>query len=144
MFRPGVFLSLCLVVGGCATAPVSPEAMEQREQADLVVGFQSWNSIWLIKPDVTGIPGTLPEHTKTFTSAGFVKLLRNLRTPGELVVVALDRTFSPDPMTASGGLDAIQGFFEELGFRRVIIQDGAALRSGGGRAILRDTSISGP
>src|SRR3974377_938077 len=140
MFRWGVFLSLVLVGGGCATAPVSPEAMEQQQQADLVVGFQSWNSVWLIKPDVTGITGALPEHTKTFTSAGFEKLLRNLRTPRGFVVVVLDRTYSPDPMTAAGGMDAVQGFFEELGFRRVVLQDGEALRSGSGRVVLRDSS----
>jgi len=140
MFRWGVLLSLWLVAGGCATAPVSPEAMEQQEQADLVVGFQSWNSVWFIKPDVTGIAGALPEHIKTFTSAGFEKLLRNLRTPRGLVVVVLDRTYSPDPMTAAGGMDAIQGFFKELGFRRVVLQDGEALRGGGGRVVLVDTS----
>jgi hypothetical protein len=139
MFRWGVLLSLWLVAGGCATAPVSPEAMEQQAQADLVVGFQSWNSVWFIKPDVTGIAGALPEHTKTFTSAGFEKLLRNLRMPRGCVVVVLDRTYSPDPMTAAGGMDAIQGFFRELGFRRVVLQDGEALRGGSGRVILRDS-----
>ena len=142
MFRIGALVVLCFGVAGCATAPVSPEAQKQQEQADLVVGFQSWNSLWLIKPDVTGIPGALPEHTKTFTSAGFEKLLRNLKTPRGLVVVVLDRTYSPAPVSGKGGMDAIQGFFEELGFRRIVLQDGAALRSGG-RVILRDTSISG-
>ena len=141
MFRLGVLLSVLLAVAGCATGPVSPEAMELQAQADLVVGFQSWNSVWLIKPDITGTAGALPEHTKTFTSAGFVKLLRNLRTPRGLVVVVLDRTYSPDPVTAKGGMDAIQGFFEELGFRRVMLQDGEALRRGSGRVVLRDTSV---
>ena len=142
MFRSGVFLSVFLAVAGCATAPVSPEAMELQAQADLVVGFQSWNSLWLVKPDITGIAGALPEHTKTFTSSGFEKLLRNLKTPRGLVVVVLDRAYSPDPVSGKGGMDAIEGFFEELGFRRIVLQDGAALRSGG-RVILRDTSISG-
>jgi len=84
--------------------------------------------------------GALPEHTKTFTSAGFVKLLRNLKTPRNFVVVVLDRTYSPDPVNVKGGMEAIQEFFEELGFRRVVLQDGAALRSGSGRVVLRDTS----
>ena len=141
MFRVGLLIVVCISLAGCATAPVSPEAMEQQAQADLVVGFQSWNSVWLIKPDVTGIAGALPEHTKTFTSAGLEKLLRNLRTPRGFVVVVLDRTFSPDPMTAAGGMDAIQGFFEELGFRRVVLQDGEALRRGSGRVVLKDTSV---
>jgi hypothetical protein len=118
--------------------------MEQQAPADLVVGFQSWNSVWLIKPDVTGIVGALPAHTKTFTSAGFEKLLRNLKTPRGLVVVVLDRTYSPDPVTAKGGMDAIQSFFEELGFRRIVIQDGEALRAGSGRVVLRDTNTKGP
>jgi hypothetical protein len=115
-------------------------ALEQQQQADLVVGFQSWNSVWLIKPDVAGMAGALPEHTRTFTSAGFEKVLRNLDTPRGFVVVVLDRTYSPDPATAKGGLNAIQAFFEELGFRRVVLQDGAALRSGSGPAVLRDSS----
>jgi hypothetical protein len=129
-----------MVFAGCATAPVSPEALEQQAQADLVVGFQSWNSVWLIKPDVSGMAGAMAVRTKTFTSAGFEKLLRNLKTPRDFVVVVLDRRYSPDPMTANGGIDAVQKFFEELGFRRVVLQDGAALNGGGGRVILRDSS----
>src|SRR4051794_11607056 len=104
MYRVGILLVVWLGLAGCATAPVSPVALEQQEQADLVVGFQSWNSLWLIKPDVTGIAGALPEHTKTFTSAGFVKLLRNLRTPRGFVVVVLDRAYNPDPASAKGGV----------------------------------------
>ena len=142
MFRLSVWLVaiVAVVVAGCASAPVSPVAMEQQEQADLVVGFQSWNSLWLIKPDITGMAGALPEHTKTFTSAGFVKLLRNLQTPRGLVVVVLDRTYSPDPVTAKGGMDNIERFFKELGFDRVVLQDGNALRSGSERVVLRDSS----
>jgi len=140
MFRPSVLLVLCLGVAGCASAPVSPIVAEQQAKADLVVGFQSWNSIWFIKPDITSIAGALPEHTKTFTSAAVVKLLRNLATPRGFVVVVLDRTYTPDPMVADGGMDAVQKFFEELRFQRIVFQDGAALSGAGGRAILRDTS----
>jgi len=140
MFRVSVLLAFYISLAGCATAPVPAVALEQQAQADLVVGFQSWNSVWLIKPDVTGIAGALPEHIKTFTSAGFVKLLRNLRTPRGFVVVVLDRRYSPDPVSAKGGMDAIQGFFEELGFRRIVLQDGAVLSGGSGRVVLRDTA----
>jgi hypothetical protein len=135
---------LCIVLAGCAMAPVSPEAEEQQQQADLVVAFQSWNSLWLLKPDIAGIAGALPEHTKTFTSAGFEKLLRNLKTPRDLVVVVLDRAYSPDPVSVKGGMDAIQAFFQELGFRRVVLQDEDALRRGKGRIVLRDTSTKRP
>jgi hypothetical protein len=140
VFRVSVLIVLCISLAGCATAPVSPEAFEQQAQADLVVGFQSWNSVWFIKPDITSLAGALPERTKTFTSSAVVKLLRNIRTPRDFVVVVLDRRYSPDPASAKGGMDAIQGFFEELGFRRVVLQDGAALSGGGGRVVLRDTS----
>ena len=139
MFRISVLIVLCISLAGCATTPVPAVALEQQQQADLVVGFQSWNSVWLMKPDITGMAGAMPGRTKTLTSAGFVKLLRNLKTPRELAVVVLDRTYSPDPVSAKGGMDAIQGFFEELGFRRVVLQDGAALGGGGGRAVLRDS-----
>ena len=139
MFRVSVLIVLCINLAGCATTPVPAVALEQQQQADLVVGFQSWNSVWLMKPDLTGMAGAMPGRTKTLTSAGFVKLLRNLKTPRDLVVVVLDRTYSPDPVSAKGGMDAIQGFFEELGFRRVVLQDGAALGGGGGRVVLRDS-----
>lgn len=135
-----ILVVLCIGLAGCATEPVPPIALAQQEQADLVVGFQSWNSVWIIKPDVTGIMGALPEHTKTFTSAGFVKLLRSLRTPRSFVVVVLDRAYSPDPVGAKAGMDAIQDFFEELGFHRVVLQDGVALRGGSGQVVLRDSS----
>jgi len=55
-------------------------------------------------------------------------------------VVVLERGYSPDPMVANGGMDAVQKFFEELGFRRIVLQDGAALSGVGGRVVLRDTS----
>jgi hypothetical protein len=140
MFRVSILLVVWVSLAGCATPQLPAVAAEQQAQADLVVGFQSWNSVWLIKPDVTSIVGALPEHTRTFTSAGFVKLLRNLKTPRDFVVVVLDRTYSPDPVDVKGGMDAIEQFFEELGFRRVALQDGAALRSGSGRVVLRDTN----
>jgi hypothetical protein len=107
-----------------------------------VVNFQSWNSVWLIKPDISGMAGAMQVRTKTFTTAGFEKLLRNLKSPRDFVVVVLDRGYSPDPMVAGGGMDAIQQFFQELGFRRIVLQDGAALSGAGGRVILRDTSTS--
>jgi hypothetical protein len=140
MFRLGIFFGLLSLLASCATAPVSLEAMKQQQEADLVVSWQSWNSVWLIKPDVTATTGALAEHVKTFTSAGLQKLLRNLKTPRDFVVVVLDRRFSPDPVTGNGGLDAIQQFFQELGFRRVVLQDGAALEGAGGRVVLRDTA----
>jgi hypothetical protein len=138
MFRRRIIFFMCMILAGCATAPISPVASRQQAEADLVVTFQSWNSIWLIKPDIAGIAGALPEHTKTFTSSGVTKLLRNLRTPRNFVVVVLDRTHSPDPMVAEGGIDAVQKFFDGLGFRRIVFQDGQALRDGR-PAVLRDT-----
>ena len=98
----------------------------------------------MMKPDVTGMAGAMPGRTKTFTSAGLEKLLRNLKTPRDFVVVVLDRRYSPDPMTANGGMDAVQQFFEELDFQRIVFQDGAALSGAGGRVVLRDTSTKKP
>jgi hypothetical protein len=121
--------------------PQASPASRQQAQADLVVNFESWNSISFIKPDLTGTPGGLGVRAKTFTRAAVVKLLRNLKTPREFVVVVLDRRYSPDPMVANGGMDAIQEFFERLGFRRIVFQDGAALGRTGDLPILRDTTI---
>ena len=66
-------------------------------------------------------------------------MLCNLRTPRQFVVVILDRRFSPDPLSANGGIESIQKFFEGLGFRRVAFQDGVALEGAGGRVVIRDS-----
>jgi len=134
-------LLVCLALSGCTTTPQSSPASRQREEADLVIAFQSWNSISFMKPDITGMAGAQTVRAKTFTRAAVVKLLRNLKTPRGFVVVVLDRRYAPDPMAANGGMDEIQRFFEELGFRRIAIQDGAALDETGGLPILRDSTI---
>jgi hypothetical protein len=140
VFRLGILVNLLFLLLGCATTPVSPEALKQQQEADLVVSWQSWNSVWLVKPDISGMVGSLPEHIKTFTSAGLEKLLRNLKTPRDFAVVILDRQYSPDPLSAKGGIDTIQQFFEEMGFQRVVFQDETALEREGARVILRDTA----
>lgn len=141
MSRLYLDLLLCTVLAGCATMPeLGPGSLQQAE-ADLVVNFQSWNSISFIKPDLTGIVGGLSVRTKTFTRTAVVKLLRNLKTPRGFVVVVLDRRYDPDPMVADGGMDAIHKFFEELGFRRIAFQDGGAWGRSGDLPILRDTTI---
>ena len=142
MFRLYMGPLLCAIMAGCATAPQSSPALNQQAQADLVVNFQSWNSIAFLKPDITGTAGTLRVRTKTFTREAVVKLLRNLKTPRGFVVVVLDRRYSPDPLVANGGLDEIQKFFAELGFRRIAIQDGASLDPTGGPAVLRDKTLT--
>ena len=81
-------------------------------------------------------------RTKSFTSAAVVKLLRNLDIPRALVVVVLDTGYDPNPKVANGGMDAIEKFFGELGFRRIIFQDGGAWARSGDLPILRDTTIS--
>ena len=93
-----------------------------------------------MKPDVAGAANALTFRHKTFTREGVVKLLRNLKVGRDFVVVVLDRQYTPDPMTTAGGMDEIQRFFQELGFRRVAFQDGAAWRRSEGMPILRDTA----
>jgi len=44
-------------------------------------------------------------------------------------------------MAANGGMDEIQKFFEEMGFRRIAFQDGAASGGTGDLPILRDTTL---
>jgi hypothetical protein len=132
---------LCLILLGCETMPDTTPSARQQAEADLVVGFQSWNAIWFIRPDVTGTAGSMTLRRKMFTGDGFVKLLRNLKVGRDFVVVVLDRQYSPDPVSARGGMDAIQGFFKELGFRRTVIQDGAGGGSGEqGLPVLRDSA----
>jgi hypothetical protein len=138
---PSTLVVLAIIVVGCETAPPSNPASRQREKADLIVSFQSWKFISFIKPDVTGTAGALTARKKTFTRDGFVKLLNNLKTPRGFVVVVLDRRYSPDPMTAGGGLDAIRQFFAGLGFGHIVIQDGTAIERDMGQAILRDTTM---
>src|SRR5258707_7746216 len=67
MFRLNTWLLLCTVLGGCATTPQDSPALRQQEEANLVINFQSWNSISFIKPDIAGTAGSLRIRTKTFT-----------------------------------------------------------------------------
>jgi len=134
-------LLLCVGLAGCTTTPPSSPALLQQAEADLVVEFQAWNSITFIKPDLTGIVGGMSLRTKSFTSAAVVKLLRNLDVPRALVVVVLDTGYDPNPKVANGGMDAIEKFFGELGFRRIVFQDGGAWARSGDLPILRDTTI---
>jgi len=141
MLRLYKYWLLGISLAGCTTVPASGPGSQQQAQADLVVRFQSWNSISFIKPDITGTVGVLAVRTKTFTATAVAKLLRNLKTPREFVVVVLDRRYDPDPMVANGGMDEIQKFFERLGFRRIAFQDGTSFGRTGDLPILRDTII---
>ena len=136
-----IYLLLCVGLASCATAPPSSPALLEQAEADLVINFQSWHSIAFIKPDLTGIVGGMSYRTKTFTSAAVVKLLRNLDMPRGLVVVILDTGYDPNPMVANGGMNAIEKFFGESGFRRIVFQDGGAWARSGDLPILRDTTL---
>jgi hypothetical protein len=136
-----LFLLLGVGLAGCTTTPPSSPALVQQAEADLVVNFQAWNSITFIKPDFIGIVGGMSFRTKSFTRAAVVKLLHNLDMPRELVVVVLDTGYDPNPMVANGGIDAIQKFFGELGFRRIAFQDGGAWARSGDLPILRETTL---
>ena len=135
----GIFL-FCVALAGCETVPDTAPSTRQHAEADLVVNFQSWNAISFIKPDITGAASTLSFRRKTFTREGVVKLLRNLKVGRAFVVVVLDRQYSPDPMTAGGGMDEIQRFFQEFGFRRVAFHDGSAWQRSQGMPIVKDTA----
>src|SRR5947207_2601780 len=111
MARGTLCVAAMLLLAGCGSIPEPESAVAQRNEADLVVGFQSWRSMWFIKPDVTGAAGSMRLRQKTFTKEGFVKLLNNLKVRRGLVVVVLDRRYDPDPYVASGGSDAIKKFF---------------------------------
>jgi hypothetical protein len=123
-----LFGCLLLLLGfvGCASIPENAPSSRQQAEADLVINFQSWNSISFVKPDVTGNANALMYRQKTFRKSGFVKLLNNLKLDRKFVVVVLDRAYSPDPATAYGGMDEIQKFFVDLGFQRVAFQDSAS------------------
>src|SRR6266404_1649536 len=141
---PTAIVILCLALAGCATEPASTPSLRQQAEADLVVEFQSWNAISFIKPDITGTAGMLSFRRKTFTKEAVVKLLHNLKVPRKFVVVVLDRQYSPDPIGPAGGMDEIQRFFQDLGFRRVALQDGAAWNRVSGMPILKDTAAKQP
>ena len=130
---------LLFVFVGCATIPETAISSRQQAEANLVVNFQSWNTISFIKPDITGNANALTFRQKTFRKSGFVKLLNNLKIDRKFVVVVLDRAYYPDPATAYGGMDEIQKFFTDLGFGRVAFQEGGARDKTGGLPIIRDT-----
>jgi hypothetical protein len=135
---------ICVGLAGCATVPESSLASRQQAEADLVVNFQSWNAILFIKPDITGTASALTFRPKTFTKQAVVKLLHNLKTQREFVVVILDRQYNPGPKGLLGGMDEIQTFLEELGFQRVAFHDGAVRNRTEGMPILRDTCEKKP
>ena len=137
-----VALVILLALLGCQTVPDTSTSARQQAEADLVVNFQSWNAISFIRPDIAGTGSMLTFRRKTFTREAVVKLLHNLKVRREFVVVVLDRHYSPDPATTAGGMDEIQKFFHELGFRRVAFHDGAAWNQAEGMPILRDTGSS--
>jgi hypothetical protein len=138
-YRHVTMFLFCLAFAGCRTVPDTTPSARQQAEADLVLNFQSWRAISFIKPDVTGTANTMTFRSKTFTRDGMVKLLRNLKVNRDFVVVVLDRQYYPDPITAAGGMDEIQHFFQELGFHRIAFQDGAAWNHADGMPILRDT-----
>ena len=140
--RFSVALVILLALLGCQTGPDTTTSARQQAEADLVVSFQSWNAISFIRPDIAGTSSMLTFRRKTFTREAVVKLLHNLKVRREFVVVVLDRQYSPDPATTAGGMDEIQKFFQELGFRRVSFHDGAAWNQAEGMPILRDAGSS--
>ncbi len=123
----------------CASVPESSPGVRQQAEADYVVNFQSWKTISFIKPDITGTATSLSVRPKTFTRDGIVKLLNNLKQPRRFIVVVLDRRHLPDPAESEGGMNAIQQFFQDLGFQRVAFQDGSAWDNATGYPILRDS-----
>jgi hypothetical protein len=129
-------LAACLA--GCASVSDSSPAMRQRAEADFVINFQSWNALAFLKPDITGTVSGVGVRLKTFTADGFVLVMNNLNRPRNFVVVALDRSYSPDPAEAKGGMETIEKFFRDLGFQRIVFQDGSAWDSEKGYPILRD------
>lgn len=144
MWRLSILLAVCTVLAGCETAPPSGPGLRQQAQADLVVRFQSWNSMVFLKPNPTAMTGAMSTTEKPFTAPAFEKVLRNLKVPRDFVVVVLDRRYRPDPVTAHGGMDFIGQFFQELGFRRIAFQDGAAPGPAGDLPILRDRRLPQP
>ena len=144
LFQLGALLQLCLALAGCATVPDSTPSARQQAEADLVLYFQSWNSISFIKPDVMGTVGVPTVRQKTFTRAAIEKLLRNLKIGRDFAVVVLDRRYYPDPAVANGGMDEIQKFLEDQNFKRVAFQDGSARDSTNGLPIVRDTGAATP
>ena len=124
ILRLGLLLQACIILSGCATPQESSPALRQQAEADFVVSFQSWKAISFLKPDLAGTAGTLTVRRKTFTRAAVEKLLHDSKRPKQFIVVILDRQYNPDPLAAGGGIDAIRKFFQGLGFRRVVFQDG--------------------
>ena len=135
-----VWLMMVLLVG-CTSVPESSPCMRQQTEADYVVYFRSWNSISLIKPDVTGTTSGLGMRPKTFTADGFVMLMNNLVRPRNFVVVVVDRTYNPDPTETKGGLETIETYFRQLGFQRIAFQDGSAWDSEKGYPILKERRL---
>jgi hypothetical protein len=142
MFRLSFIAALCVSLVGCAGPSSSSPALNDQARAGLVIQFQSWNSIQFIKPDITGATGGLTTRAKSFNGEAVAKILRNLKTPRDLVVVVMDRRHQPDPTTVGGGMDTLEKYFKEMGFRQIIFQDSVELEREGGHPVMRDVILT--
>ncbi len=128
---------------GCATTPSSSPALRQQADASLVVSFQSWSQIGIIKPDVTGAAGANTFHPKTFSKEAFVKLLDTLHVPRDFAVIVLDERYNAGQQSLEADMDEIESFFTHgLGFQRVAFQDDAGWNAAAGMPVLRDTGAT--
>jgi hypothetical protein len=107
---------------------------ELRRDADLIVGFVSWQVLYVDKPKITDGPVLFP-----LTKEAFLEKWSALTTEKKLALVIFSKASYPSEEV----LDEVESFFKGLGFRRVVaVHYGNALALPGSRPEppLRETS----
>jgi hypothetical protein len=134
---------IVLAVVGCATAPRAPEVPQSivvrqtagypaghpYAEADVIAYFESWDRMFLYKPQVSDGQSALP-----LTKARFVHMLDALGVGRRFVLVTFRKSVEPPEVPV---LDEVESFFRECRFQRVVIEQA---RGFGPQPVLRDTA----
>lgn len=110
-------------------------AFQQQKEADLVIGFNTWKSIGILKPAVPG------SHTIRYSSKEeFAKVLADLRIQKRLVVVVIDKRVDPDGVPLELRMDDVEAVMRRAGFKRIVFQLALGDVDPEGLPILRDSA----
>lgn len=103
-------------------------AFIQQDEADVVVSFWHWDSLSLVKPKKNG----------DLDKRALVQALDGIKKKN-LIVVILDKRMAPRGKEVSAD-DLVQSF-NDLGFRRVVVQLSAGRSHPTGLPILKDSMV---
>jgi hypothetical protein len=134
------FILVCLGFACGCTTKVQHRylAFEQQDQADLVLDAIDVDKLRIEKPPVAG-KGKI---SAPFSKEKLREEISALSIKRECVVVVLNMKFNPNGKSQDQGMDEIQAFLQDLGFKRIIFQLAWNRDAPDGLPILRDVTPS--